>query len=111
MKIIYNNIIPFKGFSCINICGILFVRKGIIVTDRLLNHENIHTVQMKELWYILFYIIYLFEWIIKLIYYRNFKLAYRAISFEREAYLFEKDYYYLKFYRLKFASFKYLFLK
>ena len=111
MKIIYNNIIPFKGFSCINICGILFVRKDITVTDILLNHENIHTVQMKELWYVLFYIIYLFEWIIKIICYRNFKLAYRAISFEREAYLFEKDYYYLKSYRLKFASFKYLFLK
>lgn len=29
MKIIYNNIIPFKGFKAINICGIVFVRKDV----------------------------------------------------------------------------------
>ena len=27
MKIIYNNIIPFKGFKAMNLFGVLFVRK------------------------------------------------------------------------------------
>lgn len=43
MKIIRNNIIPFRGFAAINICGVLLVRKGSAVTPRLLNHEAIHT--------------------------------------------------------------------
>ena len=28
MKLIYNNIIPFKGFKAINLFGLCFVRKG-----------------------------------------------------------------------------------
>lgn len=43
MRVIYNNWLPFKGFAAMNICGILFVRNGVKVTDRLLNHEEIHT--------------------------------------------------------------------
>lgn len=51
MKIIYNRIIPFKGFSAINLFGILFARtekKGRI-SDVLINHETIHTEQQKEM--------------------------------------------------------------
>jgi len=33
MKIIYNNIIPFKGYKGINLFGVLFVRKGSL-TDK-----------------------------------------------------------------------------
>lgn len=86
MKIIYNNIIPFKGFCAINLFGILFVRKGCTVTKTVLNHETIHTKQMVELAYIFFYLIYFIEWIIKLFVYRDAMLAYENISFEREAY-------------------------
>ena len=50
MKIIYNNIIPFKGFKAVNICGILFVRKGTgSMTWVDYKHERIHTEQMKEM--------------------------------------------------------------
>lgn len=28
MKVIYNNIIPFKGYKAINLFGLVFVRKG-----------------------------------------------------------------------------------
>ena len=28
MKVIYNNLIPFKGYKAINIFGLVFVRKG-----------------------------------------------------------------------------------
>lgn len=59
MNIIYNNIIPFKGFLAINLFGVLFVRGTYRdLSATVLNHEKIHTAQMKELWYIPFYVIY-----------------------------------------------------
>ena len=84
MKIIYNNIIPFKGFKAINLFGIIFARKQLNQID--INHENIHTAQMKELLYIGFYIWYLIEWILRLISVKDSTKAYRMISFEVEAY-------------------------
>lgn len=78
MVIIYNNIIPFKGFIAINLFGVLFVRKKLkhMLTREILNHEKIHSAQMKELLYIPFYILYFIEWVLK---------GYKNISFEREA--------------------------
>lgn len=49
MKIIRNNIIPFKGFAAINLFGILFVRKDAVITEQTLRHEEIHTAQMKRI--------------------------------------------------------------
>lgn len=94
MKIIYNNIIPFKGFLAINLFGVLFVRGTYRdLNATVLNHERIHTAQMKELWYIPFYILYLLEWLYRLTQKGN---AYRNISFEREAYANEGDMNYLE---------------
>lgn len=93
MKIIYNNIIPFKGFLAINLFGVLFVRGTYRdLSATVLNHEKIHTAQMKELWYIPFYVIYLLEWVVRLFMSGN---AYRNISFEREAYDNERSMSYL----------------
>lgn len=83
MRIIYNNIIPLPGFKAINLFGVLFVRKGCTMNDTDLNHEAIHTAQMKEMWYIFFYLWYLIEWAVRLFKKGN---AYRNISFEQEAY-------------------------
>ncbi len=105
MKIIYNNILPVKGFAAINLFGVLFVRHGITITSRIMNHEQIHTRQMKELLYVFFYIIYVLEWIVKL--FRYGKRSYHNISFEREAYSNEYDGDYLK-YRKQYSFFKYL---
>ena len=52
----------------------------------MLNHELIHTAQMKELLYMPFYLLYGIEWLIRLVMYKNTREAYRNISFEREAY-------------------------
>ena len=99
MKIIYNNLIPFKGFIAINLFGVLFVRNeykkrfesgGFATTT--LNHESIHTEQIKELGYIFFYIWYFIEWLLRL----PFGNAYYNISFEREAYTNEKNIKYLQ---------------
>lgn len=83
MKIIYNNIIPLPGFKAINLFGVLFVKKGCTMSDIDLNHEAIHTAQMKEMWYIFFYLWYMIEWVVRLFKKGN---AYRNISFEQEAY-------------------------
>ena len=96
MKIIYNRIIPFSGFVAINLFGLLFVRreyKGYI-NKQTINHEAIHTAQMKELGYIGFYLIYFFEWLYRLVFYT--KNAYRGISFEKEAYGNQDNLSYLK---------------
>ena len=93
MKIIYNDIIPFKGFLAINLFGVLFVRgTWRDLNARVLNHEKIHTAQMQELGYILFYILYVLEWLYRLTKGGN---AYRNISFEREAYVNEENPQYL----------------
>lgn len=87
MKIIYNNIIPFAGYKAVNLFGILFVRKGKTMKDTDLNHEAIHTDQMKEMLYVFFYLWYVIEWLARLAQNRFQRhRAYRAISFEREAY-------------------------
>lgn len=103
MKVIRSSIIPCKGFAAINIFGVVFVRKEILpqrdITlhdwDKMLNHELIHTAQMKELLYLPFYLIYGIEWLIRLAMYRNTKEAYRNISFEREAYDMQNNFYYI----------------
>ena len=95
MKIIYNSLIPIKGFPAINLFGVVFARKEFKELNlRTLNHEAIHTAQMKELLYIGFYIWYLVEWLIKLFRHGR-KGAYRNISFEREAYKYQYNYDYL----------------
>ena len=92
MKIIHNRFIPFRGFAAINLFGVLFVRRGVRMSPALLNHERIHTAQMRELGYVLFYVIYLVEWLLRLLRPGN---AYRKLSFESEAYRHEGDLRYL----------------
>ena len=104
MKIIRNKYIPFQGYKAINLFGILFVRGNAKIDNVSLNHEEIHTAQMKELWYVFFYLWYVTEWLIRLFMKGN---AYRNISFEREAYSNEKDLSYLDN-RKWFAWIKYI---
>ena len=103
MKIIKNNIIPFKGFRAINLFGILFVRGNARIDDITLNHEKIHTAQIKEMLYVFFYVWYVIEWFIRL----PFGNAYRNISFEREAYANQDDLNYLEN-RKRFDFVKYI---
>lgn len=103
MKIIYNNYIPFKGFRAINLFGVCFARRGQVMTPQSINHEKIHTAQMKELWYIGFYILYFIEWVYRLVFHTS--TAYRGISFEVEAYNNQYDYDYLE-HRAKYAQWK-----
>lgn len=97
MKIIRNNIIPFKGFTAMNLFGLLFVRKDVTLSEELINHEAIHSEQYKELGYIYFLPIYLIEWLYRVLFTNDCfsKKAYEHISFEKEAYSNMKDLKYL----------------
>ena len=95
MKVIYNRCIPLGEYWAINLFGLIFVKEQYgRLTERTLNHELIHTAQQKDLLYIFFYILYLIEWVYRLIFHT--KTAYRGISFEREAYDNQDDLDYLK---------------
>lgn len=88
---------PFKGFTAINLLGMLFVHPGVYLSDELMNHERIHTAQQREMLFVFFYLAYFIEWMMRLPMRGN---AYRNISFEREAYANQRDLDYLKHRRL-----------
>lgn len=96
MRIIYNRIIPFPGYKAINLFGVLFVRKGCLMSETDLNHEAIHLREMRELLWVVFYLWYVIEWIVRIFQYGSSYTAYRNISFEREAYDNERDLDYLQ---------------
>lgn len=105
MKVLYSKYLPPKGFSAINLFGFFIIRKDhkeLIekypsIKAKLFNHESIHTVQMKEMLYIFFYLWYGVEWLIRWggCGFKS-KKAYRNISFEREAYTNDANMEYLK---------------
>lgn len=95
MKVIYNKHLPPKGFGAINLFGMIFARKDYgQLTDAEKNHEKIHTRQIIETLFFFYYIMYVIEWVVRLIQYRDKIQAYYNISFEREAYdnMYNPDY-------------------
>lgn len=117
MKIIRNKYLPVKGFMCMNILGLLFVREEVVLDDEAINHEAIHTVQQYEIlalsaiaaliasniyaswWYLLIVVVmpialYILAWLVALIL-PPYDSAYKDSPFEREAYANEHDPLYL----------------
>lgn len=81
-----------RRFACMNLFGLLFVKPWANPSATLINHERIHSVQMRELLWIPFYILYVLEWLWWLIRWRGDTYrAYHSISFEREAYAYGDD--------------------
>ncbi len=96
MLIIFPKLIA-KSFCAVTIYPFVFLKNEKSKQDYvLLNHEYIHLQQQKELLWLLFFVWYVLEYGFKLMYYRNSYVAYRNISFEKEAYHFENDLDYLK---------------
>lgn len=112
MKIIYNNLIPFKGYKAINLFGLVFVRKGAKFTEVDYNHEHIHSKQMAEMLWIFFYLWYGIEYLIILCFSKWNKQneRYHDVSFEEEAHNNDKDLSYLED-RKPFAWLKYIKLR
>ncbi|WP_430615090.1 hypothetical protein [Flavobacterium sp. JP2137] len=86
-----------RGFVGLTIYPFIIFKKAASLDDvKLLTHEKIHIRQQLELLLVFFYLWYLLEFVIKFVWLRDKQLAYRAISFEREAYVHEGDRDYLK---------------
>lgn len=119
-KVIYNDIIPFKGFQAITILPFIFARnKAKPLKDYVVNHESIHLRQQLEVliasfvlilamvlifglsWRWLFASLFVFytwygiEWLIRWIICHDTHLAYKNIAFEQEAFLNQYDMNYL----------------
>lgn len=97
MKIVKTEWFPFGRYKAINLFGILFTKSDLSETD--INHEKIHTAQMKEMLYIFFYLWYAIEYII--IWFKhngwNQHKRYRQVRFEQEAYDYQNNQAYLIF--------------
>lgn len=117
-KLILSSIFPFKKYISMSMFGLIFwriERKTMLADPRyvdyvniVINHEKIHTEQMKDfalpffffkplqiiIGGIIFYIIYFLNWLINLIIMPD--KAYRNICFEKEAYNHEKDMEYIE---------------
>jgi len=87
MRIYYTKHIPLKGFSAINLFGVIFARNDFFpLSKKIIYHESIHACQIKEMLFVFFYVWYLLEWLIRLLIYKDGIKAYKNICFEREAY-------------------------
>ena len=94
--LVFKYLIP-KGFRGFTFFPFVFLSdKKDKAHTVLLNHERIHIRQQLELLIVLFFIWYGIEFLVRLVRYKNRRVAYYNISFEREAYANEKDLYYLK---------------
>ncbi len=80
MKIIKCKHLPFHH---INVCGLLFVRGDAELDENTLNHERIHSAQMREMNYLFYYLWWVIEWLIRCTV--NPKTAHHAVCFEQEA--------------------------
>ena len=108
--IVAKYLIP-KGYRGLAAFPFVFVKYPEDKENKIfVNHEKIHLRQQMELLILPFFIWYLLEYCIRLVQYKNANLAYRNISFEREAYANESNFEYLKN-RPFFQFLKYLFLK
>lgn len=93
--IISKYLIP-TGYRGITLFPFIFLKYiGDKENAVLINHEKIHIKQQIELLILPFFLWYGLEYLIKLLYFKNKNLAYRNISFEKEAYAYENDLNYL----------------
>lgn len=94
--IVSRYLIP-KGFRGITLFPFIVVSERDLKENQvMINHEKIHIRQQIELLILPFFIWYGIEFLIKWALFKDRNLAYRNISFEREAYANEKDLNYLK---------------
>lgn len=86
-----------KRFSGITLWPFIFLKKAILKSDAVfINHERIHLRQQVEMLVVLFYIWYGIEYLVRLVQFKNKHIAYKNISFEREACMNENQLEYLQ---------------
>ena len=110
LKRIYSSIIPWTGYKAMTVFPFVFIRKDkkTKYTPTCHRHELTHAYQQVECLWILFFIIYIVEYLIKILWTCYPNLAYRSISFEQEAFANQGDVEY-NINRKHFAWVKYIF--
>ena len=94
--IVAKYLIP-KGYRGLTVFPFVFIKHAFDTENKVLvNHEKIHIRQQLELLVLPFFLWYFVEYTVRLLQYKNANLAYRNISFEREAYANELNFDYLK---------------
>jgi len=105
--IVAKYLIP-KGYRGLTVFPFVFLKFRFDSANKvLINHERIHIRQQLELLVLPFFVWYVVEYAVRLLQYKNANLAYRNISFEREAYGNEHNLNYVEK-RTYFSFFKYL---
>ena len=94
MKLIVVRSLPAAGMALFPF--ILVKNHDLKLNKAIINHEKIHLRQQLELLLIPFYILYLLNYLLNLLYYMQHDKAYLNIVFEREAYVNERNLTYLK---------------
>lgn len=96
MIVVSKYMVP-KGYAAIALFPFVFVKYNALKEDqRFINHERIHLRQQLELLIFPFFVWYGLEFLVRYIRHKNWYLAYKAISFEQEAYTHEYDLEYLR---------------
>lgn len=103
MKIVKLPFFPKNLAMCF--VGVIWCGDTNWIDERIINHENIHLQQQKEMLFLPFYIAYVLEWLYQSLRHRSFQQGYLNISHEREAYKHDKDLHYLVT-RNPFAEFR-----
>jgi hypothetical protein len=94
--IVAKYLIP-RGYRGLAIFPFVLVKQPIDKNNQiLLSHERIHLQQQIELLILPFFVWYIIEFAYRWLQFKNWNMAYRNISFEREAYANEKNEDYLK---------------
>ncbi|PKB15864.1 hypothetical protein [Flavobacterium sp. 5] len=94
--IVAKYLIP-KGYRGLTVFPFVLIKYALDSKNKVLvNHEKIHIRQQLELLVFPFFVWYFVEYAVRLLQYKNANLAYRNISFEREAYANEERIDYLK---------------
>ena len=111
LKKIYTAHFPKKGFKALTIFPFVFVRKDMRdkYVDATERHEKTHALQQIEMLWLLFFVWYGLEYIIKIVICKfDSDRAYFSISFEQEAYAGQNKFSYNDT-RKHYAWIKYLF--
>jgi hypothetical protein len=97
MIIVCQSLLKNTKINGITLFPFIFIKKKEFLKDQILiHHEKIHLRQQIELLVIFFYLWYIVEYLYWYYRLKDGYLAYKHISFEREAYAKEQDTNYLR---------------
>ena len=101
MIVVVNKYLLAKGFHAISLWPFVILKhKALAKAPVFMNHERIHLSQQIKMLLLSFYLWYSLEFLLRWYQFKNPYLAYKNISFEREAYANESDLNYVRKRRL-----------